>query len=57
MTELERLMLNLEISVNRNGVKPLTNEWMLNLVKLTLKKQKEKEEKEKEIGEYDPYFD
>ena len=56
MTELERLMVNLEISVNRNGVKPLTNEWMLNLVKLTLK-QINKKNKQLEGSEYDPYFD
>ena len=56
MIDLERLMLNLEISVKKNGEKPLTNKWLLNLIKLTLKQQQEEEELEL-VGEHDPYWD
>ena len=57
MEELERLRLNLEISVKRNGEKPLTNKWMLNLIKLTLKQIKEKDEQLEITGCYDPIWD
>ncbi len=36
--ELTELIEVLEISVQRNGEKPLTNKWLLNILKLTQKR-------------------
>ena len=44
----------LEESVKKNGEKPLTNKWLLNILKLVEKKQ-EKEEEER--LSFDPTWD
>jgi hypothetical protein len=41
--ELEELIKVLEISVQRNGEKPLTNKWLLNILKLTQKRLEQEE--------------
>ena len=57
MTELERLMLNLETSVKSEGEKPLTNKWLLILIKITLK-QIEQEATQLEMAKcHDPNWD
>ena len=34
MEEIEKLISILETSVEKNGEKPLTNKWLLNIVKM-----------------------
>lgn len=41
--ELTELIEVLEISVQRNGEKPLTNKWLLNILKLTERRLEQKE--------------
>ena len=42
--ELEKLTSVLKISVKRNGEKPLTNLWLLNILKLAKKELEQEEE-------------
>ena len=41
--DIEELIKVLEISVQRNGEKPLTNKWLLNILKLTQKRLEQEE--------------
>lgn len=41
MFELEALIEILELSVEKNGEKPLTNKWLLNICKLARQKTTE----------------
>lgn len=51
--ELEELIKVLEMSVKRNGEKPLTNKWLLNILKVTNKRLLAEEQ-----GEcFDPNWD
>lgn len=42
--DLYDLMKLLEESVAKNGVKPLTNQWLLNMLKLLAKTEKTRQE-------------
>ena len=48
--ELEKLISVLEISVKRNGEKPLTNLWLLNILKLVKKELEQEEEMAEQVS-------
>ena len=48
--ELEKLISVLEISVKRNGEKPLTNLWLLNILKLAKKEIEQEEEMAEQVS-------
>ena len=54
--EIQILIEILEHSIKKNGVKPLTNEWLLNILKQT-DRQIEKEEAKADFYHFDPNFD
>jgi hypothetical protein len=43
MEELEALIETLEKSVEKNGEKPLTNAWLLNILKVTIREMEMKD--------------
>jgi len=54
--EIDILIETLEKSVEKNGEKPLTNKWLLNILK-QVNKQIEREDREDYSSGYDPYWD
>lgn len=46
----------LEKSVEKNGEQPLTNKWLLNILKMA-QDQKHKREEESNVYNYDPRWD
>lgn len=54
--EIDILIEILEASIKKNGVKPLTNEWLLNILKQA-NRQIQREEAEADFYHYDPNFD
>lgn len=54
--ELDILIETLEKSVEKNGEKPLTNLWLLNILKL-VEKQMEYDDREDHVSGFDPYWD
>lgn len=48
--ELEKLISILEISVKRNGEKPLTNLWLLNILKLVKQELEQEEETAEQVN-------
>jgi len=54
--ELDILIEILEKSIEKNGVKPLTNQWLLNILKQA-NKQIEKLESDHEYDGFDPNWD
>ena len=42
--ELEALIEILELSVEKNGERPLTNRWLLNICKVTMRKITEEDQ-------------
>jgi uncharacterized protein YhaN len=54
--EIQILIEILEASIKKNGVKPLTNEWLLNILKQA-DRQIEKEEAQADFYHFDPNFD
>lgn len=54
--DIKILIEILEKSVEKNGEKPLTNKWLLNILKQA-KKQKIKKEDKDNVYPYDPNWD
>lgn len=53
--EIEKLIEILEKSVEKNGEKPLTNKWLLNILKQT-EKQVEQDKASADFYHFDPDF-
>ncbi len=49
--ELEALIEILELSVEKNGERPLTNRWLLNICKATMRKIIEEEDQPYNVGD------
>lgn len=54
--ELEELIEVLEISVKKNGEKPLTNKYLLNILKLTQRRLNQEEIEAENYGLKQEYF-
>ena len=54
MENYNSLIELLEKSVKKNGEKPLTNKWLLNLLKIL---QREIDKEDNLIGTFDPFWD
>lgn len=54
--EIQILIEIIEKSIEKNGEKPLTNKWLLNILKLADKQIKKEEDKDN-FYHYDPNFD
>lgn len=52
--ELEVLIKILELSVEKNGEKPLTNKWLLNILKMTERSLQDNDDKNQ--AEYSDIF-
>lgn len=48
MTDTEAIIKMLELSVEKNGEQPLTNKWLLNIIKMALSKKVKQDEIEEE---------
>ena len=54
--EIDILIETLEKSVEKNGEKPLTNKWLLNILK-QVNREVEKLDREDQVSGFDPYWD